>query len=280
MKARGPLFPSLGAETALADVQMRQTLALGLVPLGLVLLLFAAAAPDAPPWSVWVAGGLALGGLAVLAGMWRRAGRRYLRGYSTTHFLIRYLFVILCPLLLWIVFGRTILELGGLFPPLLLALLLLLYPAGRILQERVGPDPTAVPRFAMAYLVCQQIQMVLLVVALVGLLTGVVLDANRDYPTDPTPLLLFLWLLALLALLAGIVLTVAQWHRLFGQRQPPQSLDDPPPPSPPARIPRRESFAARPAGLCPAAPGGLRASVGQGQATRPRLRGTGPQHRR
>ena len=76
--------------------------------------------------------------------------------------------------------------------------------------------------------------MVLLVVALVGLLTGVVLDANRDYPTDPTPLLLFLWLLALLALLAGIVLTVAQWHRLFGQRQPPQSLDDPPPPSPPA----------------------------------------------
>ena len=76
MKARGPLFPSLGAETALADVQMRQTLALGLVPLGLVLLLFAAAAPDAPPWSVWVAGGLALGGLAVLAGMWRRAGRR------------------------------------------------------------------------------------------------------------------------------------------------------------------------------------------------------------
>lgn len=234
MKARGPLFPSLGAETALADVQMRQTLALGLVPLGLVLLLFAAAAPDAPPWSVWVAGGLALGGLAVLAGMWRRAGRRYLRGYSTTHFLIRYLFVILCPLLLWIVFGRTILELGGLFRPLLLALLLLLYPAGRILQERVGPDPTAVPRFAMAYLVCQQIQMVLLVVALVGLLTGVVLDANRDYPTDPTPLLLFLWLLALLALLAGIVLTVAQWHRLFGQRQPPQSLDDPPPPSPPA----------------------------------------------
>ena len=141
MKARGPLFPSLGAETALADVQMRQTLALGLVPLGLVLLLFAAAAPDAPPWSVWVAGGLALGGLAVLAGMWRRAGRRYLRGYSTTHFLIRYLFVILCPSAVDCV-RATILELGGLFPPLLLALLLLL-SSGHIL--RAGWAITAVP---------------------------------------------------------------------------------------------------------------------------------------
>jgi hypothetical protein len=231
MKARRPLFPSLCAEAALADVQVRQTLAMGLVPLGIVLLLFAAVSPKWPPPGVWVGGGLAIAGMGLLWGMWRRSGHRRVCGFSTTHFLIRYLFIVLCPVLLWIVFGGMILEMAGIFPPILLGLLLLVYPVSRILRERVGPDPMLVPHVEMAHIICQQIQMVLGAFALVGLVSGAVLDANRDYPTDPTALLLVLWMLALMAVLAGVVLGAAHWIRLFGKRQNPQPLDDEAPPA-------------------------------------------------
>ena len=233
MKSRRPLFPSLCAETALADVQVRQTLAMGLVPLGIVLLLMAAGAPERPSPGVWVGAGATLGGMALLWILWRRSGHRHRRGFSTTHFLVRYLFIVLCPVLLWIVFGAVILDLAGLVPPLLLGLWLLVYPVSRILRERVGPDPMLAPHVEMAHIVCQQIEMVLGVFSLMGLISGAVLDANRDYPTDPTPLLLILWMLALLAVLAGAVIGAAHWMRLFGKRRPPQPLDDAPPAAPP-----------------------------------------------
>jgi hypothetical protein len=233
MKARLPLFPSLGAETSLADVQMRQTLALGLVPLGLALLLIAAGAPERPPPGVWAGVGAVFGGMALLWGLWRRSGHRHLHGYSTVHFLVRYLFIVLCPGLLWIVFDAVILDLAGIFPPILFGLLLLIYPVSRVLRERVGPDPTRAPHVEMAHIVCQQIEMVLGVFALVGLVSGAILDANRDYPTDPTPLLLLLWMLALLAVLAGAVVGTAHWTRLYGKPRPPQPLDDESPPAAP-----------------------------------------------
>ena len=230
-----PLFPSLCAEAPLADVQVRQTLAMGLVPLGVVLLLTAARAPEPPLPSLWAGMGATLGGMALLWGVWRRTGRRRRCGFSTLHFLIRYLFIVLCPALLWIVFGDMILEMAGIFPPVLLGLLVLLYPVSRILRERVGPDPALAPHVEMAHLLCQQIEMVLGVFAFMGLVSGAVLDANRDYPTDPTPLLLLFWLLALMALLAGAVIGTAHWARLFGSSRPPQPLDDDPPPAPPKK---------------------------------------------
>lgn len=238
MKSRLPLFPSLCAEGGLADVQVRQTLALGLMPLGIVLLLVAAGTPEWPSPGIWFGAGATLGGMGLLWGLWRRSARKPLVGFSTTHFLIRYLFIVLCPVLLWIVFGDVILDLAGLGPPVLVGLMLLVYPVSRILRERSGPDPELSPHIEMARIVCQQIQMVLGVFAMMGLLSGVILDANRDYPTDPTPLLLLLWLLALLALLAGTVLGVAHWARLYGKRGPPQSLDDEPEPSRPRAPPR------------------------------------------
>jgi hypothetical protein len=233
MKAPATRFPSLGSDAALADVQVRQTMAMGLVPLGIALLLMAAMAPDWPAPGLWIGAGAALGGMALQWSLWRRSGHRHLRGYSTTHFLVRYLFLVLCPALMWSVFGEVILDMAGWFPPVLLGLLLLLYPVGRILQERVGGDPLQAPRVEMARIVCQQLQMVLGVFALTGMLSGAVLDAQRDYPTDPTPLLLLLWLLALLAVLAGVVLAAAHWKRLFGKTRPPQPLDDAPPAPPP-----------------------------------------------
>ena len=84
----------------------------------------------------------------------------------------------------------------------------------------------------MAYLICVQIEMVLGVFALVGVVSGAILDANRDYPTDPTPLFLLLWMLALIALLLGTVRSVAHWQQLFGGKAD-QPLDDPPAASPP-----------------------------------------------
>ena len=235
MTPRTPWFPSLGAEAPLADVQVRQTLALGLVPLGIAMLLMAAGAPNPPAPGLLAGAGLAVAAMAVLMHMWRKSGRRHLQGYSTTHFLVRYLFIILCPVLLWLVFDELILEMAGWFPPILFGLLLLVYPVSRILHEKVGQNPRAAPHAEMAYLICQQLEMILGVFAVIGLLSGAILDANRDYPTDPTPLLLVLWMLALMAVLAGVVMGVAHWVHLFRRSAPPQPLDDAPPAEKPAR---------------------------------------------
>ena len=185
--ARAPLFLDLGAEAPLASVQVRQTLAFGLVPLGLALLLMAAGAPDWPAAGLWGGAAGALGGMALLWGLWRRSGGRPLRGYSLVHYLIRYLFVLLCPLLLWFAFSDLILDLAGAMPPILLGLLLLVYPASRILREIVGPDPLAAPHLEMAFIVCQQIEMVLLVFSIAGLVSGAIIDANPIIPRIRRP---------------------------------------------------------------------------------------------
>lgn len=231
MKTPDTRFPTLASNAALADVQVRQTLAMGLVPLGLALLLMAAMAPDPPLPGLWIGAALTLGGMGLMWALWRRSGHTYLRGYSTVHFLVRYLFVVLCPLLLWTAFGAVVLEMAGWLPPLLIAALLLLYPFGRLLQERVDPDPMRTPGLELARVACRQLQIGLGSVAFAGLVTGAILDAERDYPTDPAPLLIVIWLLTLLALLGGLVLTVAQAQRLYGRPAPPPTLDDPPPPT-------------------------------------------------
>ena len=232
MKSASTRFPSLGADADLADVQVRQTVAMGLVPLGVALLLMAAVAPAGPPAGLWIGAGLALGGMGLMWGLWRRSGHRYLRGYSTTHFLVRYLFLILCPYLLWVVFGGVIVEGAGWIPPAMLGVIFLLYPAGRILQERIGSDPENQPGIEMARIVCQQIQVALGILAFVWMLSGAIIDAQEGYPTDPTSLLLFLWLLALVAVLASGVMAYSHWERLYGKRSAPPSLDDLPPPGP------------------------------------------------
>ncbi len=103
--ARLPLFPSLCAEAVLADVQVRQTLALGLVPLGIVLLLMAAGAPEWPRPGLWIGAGTTVGGMACWGCCGVVPGAVECVDISTTHFLVRYLFIVLCPVLLWIVFG-------------------------------------------------------------------------------------------------------------------------------------------------------------------------------
>ncbi len=229
MKDHQPLFPSLSAEASLADVQVRQTLAMGLVPMGIAGLLIAVTVPRWPPVGLWLGTVIGLGAMVGLWRFWHRSGGRYLRGFSTLHFAVRYLLLVLCPGLLWTVYGDTVLDISGVFPPILVGLLLLIYPVGRILREQIGPDPAQTPRLEMAFILCQQAEMVLAVIAVIGILTGSILDANKDVPSDPTALLIFLWMLAVLAVLGAAVLVAAHWIRLFGKVDHPQSLDDAPP---------------------------------------------------
>lgn len=229
MKPRSPWFPSLGAEAPLAAVQLRQTLALGLVPLGIALLLMAAGAPDWPSAGLGAGAALVLGGMASLWGLWKASGRRHLKGYSTTHFLVRYLFIVLCPVLLWIVFGPLILEMAGVLPPVLMGLMVLAYPIGRILREKTWTAPARAPRLEMAYIVFRQVEISLGVLAGAGMVSGAILDAHRAYPTDPAPALILVWVLAVLAVLACVVLGVAQGSAVSGPPRPPQALDDAPP---------------------------------------------------
>ena len=238
MTPRTPWFPSLGAEAALADVQVRQTLAMGLVPLGIALLLMAAGAPDWPAPGLWTGAGAAIAGMALLWGLWRKSGRRHLKGYSTTHFLVRYLFIVLCPGLLWLVFGATILEMAGWLPPVLMGLLVLLYPVGRMLHERIGADVAPPPRIEKAYLAVRQAESLLGILALAGMVSGAILDAHRNYPTDPTPALILVWLLATIAILVSVVIGLAQGGARSGPPRPPQRLDDEPPPASPAQSTR------------------------------------------
>lgn len=234
MKAAAVRFPSLAANADLAEVQVRQTLAMGLVPLGISLLLMAAMAPDWPAPGLWVGAGLALGGMALIWVFWRWSGRRHLRGFSTTHFLVRYLFIVLCPALLWIVFGEAALESSGWIPPALLGTVLVLYPVGRLVQERVDPDPRQTPRLERTRIVIRLLQISLGILALAVLLTGSVLGVHEDHPTEPTPILLLLWLVALLAVLAFAVLAAAGWQRVETRSEPSPPLDDEPPSAPPA----------------------------------------------
>ena len=228
MKDYQPLFPSLSAEASLADVQVRQTLAMGLVPMGIAGLMIAMTAPNWPPVGLWLGTAIGLGAMVMLWKLFRRSGGHYLRGFSTLHFAVRYLFLVLCPGLMWTVYGKTVLDISGLLPPILVGLLLLIYPVGRILREQLGPDPAQTPRLEMACILCQQVEMVLAVIAVIGILTGAILDANKDLPTDPTAILLFLWMLPVLTVLGAAVLVAAHWIRLFGKVDHPQSLDDPP----------------------------------------------------
>ena len=229
MKDHRPLFPSLSSEASHADLQVCQTLAMGLVPMGIAGLMVALTAPGWPPPGLWLGTGTGLGALGVLWNLFRRSGGRYRRGFSAFHFAVRYLFLILCPGLMWTVYGNSILDISGLLPPILVGCLLLVYPVGRILREQLGPDPEQSPRLEMLCIVCQQLEAVLAILAVIGILIGAILDANRDVPSDPTTLLILLWMFAVLAVLGAAVLVAAHWIRLFGRVDHPQPLDDPPP---------------------------------------------------
>jgi hypothetical protein len=243
MMADAPLFSYLAIMAPMAQVQARQTLAMALLPMGISVLLVAAMLPALPPVGLWICMGMAIGLMVgfVVVGMWAR--KRDWRGFSIFHFLVRYIFIALCPLLLWTGFASTLHEMSGHWPFTLLMVWLVMYPVGRILHEKAGPHGAQSPRLEMAHILVRQVEMLLAVFALMGLVSGVILEANRDYPTDLTTPLLLLWILGVVVLLASALVSAANWVRLFtnGRCSPPQPLDDPPLRSSP-RVAKRIRF--------------------------------------
>ena len=237
MKREGAYFPSLDAHAECAELQMRQTLAMGLIPLGIALFLMAMVSPGPIPAGLWPGAGGALALMGAMRALWARARRAPLEGFAPAHFLIRYGLLAICPLLVWAVFGDSILAQSGAMPPVLVGLLILLYPANRLIRERLAPAPEEHPRLELAHLLLVHAQTGMVVLALGGMLAGAVRDAQGDYATDATSLLLFIWLVVMLVMLGVVLSLFLHWQRLFGRRLQMQKLDDDPPP--PKDLPTR-----------------------------------------
>ena len=233
-----PLFAAFSpdAPPPLPSLAYRQTLALALVPLGTAILLAAALYPDTPSTAFLctLAGGLLP--LLLFAALWPRAMRcsAAFRGAGLLHFLVRCIPALLTPALLWLAFHRVLHETAGAWPLILIASAFVLHPVSRILHE------TASPRLELARLWVRQTEVLLVLLGILGLLSGAILEAHKDYPTDPTVLLLVLWILGILLFLASLVLSAIQWQTLRSRTAPdilPQLLDDPPSPDSPSTPP-------------------------------------------
>lgn len=227
--APASLFPALAPNAPLAFLPYRQTLALALIPLGTALLLAAALLPETPTpaFLATLAGGLAP--MLLFAALWPLLVHRKLTfpGAGLLHYLLRCIPAILTPTLLWMAFHRILHETAGAWPLVLLATAILLHPVCRILHE------AASPRLELARLWLRQTEVLLVLLAILGLLSGAILEAHKDYPTDPTILILILWMLGILLCVASLVLASIQWQTLRARTAPDlpdQPLDDPPPP--------------------------------------------------
>ena len=230
-------FSSLSPAAPLPHLAYFHTLALALVPLGTALVLAAALLPDtpSPAFLSTLAGGLLPTILFAL--LWPLALRRKrpFPADGLLHYLVRFAAIALTPVLLALSFDRVLNETAGAWPMILLAAAIVLHPVSRILHE------TASPRLELARLWVRQTEVLLVLLAILGLLSGAILEAHKDYPTDPTVLLLLLWILGILLFVASLLLAAFQWQRLHGGDGTalPRPLDDPDPeplPSSPAPL--------------------------------------------
>lgn len=222
------LFAALAPDAALAGMAYRMTILLGLIPLGTALLLAAALLPETPSGAFLATLGGGLLPMLLFAVLWPgvlRRGRSF-RGAGLLHYFVRCVPAILTPGLLWLAFHRVLHETAGAWPLVLLAVAIVLHPVARILHEMASP------RFELARLWVRQTEVLLVLLAVLGLISGSILEAHKEYPTDPTVLILLLWILGILLFVAGILLAAFQWQRLRGDMRGgtilPQSLDDPP----------------------------------------------------
>ena len=227
-----PLFPDLVPSAPFATLPYRQTLALALIPLGTALLLAAALLPDTPPPAFLATLASGLSPMLLFAALWpclMRRGKSF-RGAGLLHYLLRCIPAFLTPALLWMAFHRVLHETAGAWPLVLFAVAIGLHPVSRILHEASSPH------LELARLWVRQTEVLLALLGTLGLLSGAILEAHKDYPTDPTVLILILWMLGILLCVASLVLASIQWQTLRARTLPDlpeQSLDDPPPPDDP-----------------------------------------------
>ncbi len=236
------LFPALHPAHETAPLQQAQTAAIGALPLGLALFFLALDAPGRERWAWGAAAALAV--LAVHQAAWFGLVRRLrgrpgrFGGLGLVHHLVRSFFFLLLPWMLWCACGGWLSEHGGAWPFAMLGILLALHPAERIARE-TAKNGSPVRMQVRETFVVAEIWAGVATVA--GLLSGAILEAHKDYPTDPTLLLLALWVVALLAAGAALLvllLRAAERGLLLAQSAN-QTLDDEPetPLPPPERRP-------------------------------------------
>ena len=239
------LFPALHPAHPTASLQRWQTAAIGLLPPGLALFFLALDLPDRGRWAwgAWAA----LAVVALHQAVWPRLIRA-LRGrpgrfgwLGLVHHLVRSFFFLLLPWMAWCACGGLLDERGDVWPFAMFGILVALHPVERIAREAAKNGSPRRMQLRETVVVAE-IWAGLAGVA--GLLSGAILEAHKDYPTDPTILLLALWVAALLAAGAALLVLLlrgAERGLLFNE-QTNQPLDDEPetPPPPPERRPSDE----------------------------------------
>ena len=116
----------------------------------------------------------------------------------------------------------------------LLAGLFLLLPLDLLLREALRiRGAAASPAWHLLHLWTDAAVRLTLLFGLVFLVTGLFLELRRDYPGDPTVILLILWVAAFLAAVRLLDRTATR-AALLRPSRPPPPLDDPSPSAPSA----------------------------------------------
>lgn len=201
--------------------ELRQTYAIGLLPLLIWLVLWMANWPRLPSPGATGLLGMTAGLLLCLWGAWNlEPGKwKHEQWCAHLHFATRYLLAGFSLLMLW----WAIQSLGLVIPvwvDIFAIVLILVWPLARFLHEFYDhPDKPLPPRQNMFQYALFLFRIAIGVWFVTGCINTIILELNRDYPTDPTAILVFFRALAGIITLACFILTAGHWHTLFGRRK-------------------------------------------------------------
>ena len=233
-------FPNLAVPDAPASRRAwRVTLVSAAALLLAALAIALAMLPAIPPLPVCLTAAAALWGYLLLRLL--RATAPDWRHLGLLHFAVRFLWAASALWMFASLLAATVDVAEELdhywWTPLLAGFLLL--PVDLLLREALRHRKPAIPPalLRLQLWTAATIHLILLF-GLVFLVTGLFLELRRDYPGDPTVILLILWVAAFLAAIRLLDRTATR-AALLRPATPPRPLDDPPPsassPSPPPR---------------------------------------------
>lgn len=217
MQQEPPFFLWGTEKTPAQQGRMRQTLMYGGLPWVVVLIFMLAYWPRLPGPEMCSILGACAGLEICLWGFWRMEDHEWRRKdwFPRFHFLVHYIFLCSTFLLLWWMVALLELPLTG-WQTLQVLCLLALWPLAKWLAESVQAFPIIPPAWEMGEHVVGLVRLAIGAWWVVGLINAVILELNRDYPTDPITLLILFWAIGGAVTLACLILGVGHWVRLFG----------------------------------------------------------------